>query len=86
MMSGDRTHVMRYGRGPRGLIGITVKAIAMKTWALSLHICCRMQNDIREMTLAPARDVDETPSQRGTDAGHDANDRDKLRNKLEEFI
>ena len=50
MMSDDRTNFMRYGKGPRGLIGITVKLNAMKTWALTLHICCRMQKDIREMT------------------------------------
>ena len=65
MMPGDRTHFMRYGKGPRGLIGITVKPNAMKTWALSLHICCSIQKDIREMTLVPTRDDGEKPSQRG---------------------
>ena len=44
------TTFMRYGKGPRGLIGITLIPNAMKTWALSLHICCRIQKDIREMT------------------------------------
>ena len=28
-------------------IGVTLKPNAMKTWALSLHICCRIQKDIR---------------------------------------
>ena len=31
MMSGDKTNLMRYGKGPRGLIGITVKP-AGKVW------------------------------------------------------
>ena len=50
----DRTDIMRYGKGPRGLIGITVNPNAVKTWALSLHICCRIQKDIREMNLDSA--------------------------------
>ena len=44
------TTFMRYGKGLRSLIGITLKPNVMKTWALSLHICCRIQKDIREMT------------------------------------
>ena len=62
LMSGDRTNFMRYGKGPRGLIGIAVNPNAMTTWALSLHICCRIQKDIREMTMVPTRDVAEKPS------------------------
>ena len=49
-MAGDRTNFVRCGKGPHGLIGITVKPNVMATWALSLYIFCRIQNDIREMT------------------------------------
>ena len=44
------TTFMRYGKCPRGLIGITLKPNAMKTWALSLPICCCIHKDIRVMT------------------------------------
>ena len=52
---------MRYGKGPRGLIGITLKPIAMKTFAP--HTEGHPRND-------PTRDVDEKPSQGGNDAAH----------------
>ena len=42
MVSDDRTKFMRYGIGPRDLIGITDKPNVMTNWALSLHICCRL--------------------------------------------
>ena len=58
-VSDDRTNFMRCGDGPRDLIGITVKPNAMNIWASSLNICCRLQKNIREMTLVPARYVDE---------------------------
>ena len=32
------TTFMRYGKGPNGSIGITLKPESLKTWALSLHI------------------------------------------------
>ena len=70
MVSDDRKHFVRYGIGPRDLIGTIVKHNAMTSWALSLHMCCRLQKNIREMTLIPARDVDEEPSQRQNDAAH----------------
>ena len=43
------TTFMRYGHGPGGLIGITVKPSALKHWALSLHICSHLIKDLAEM-------------------------------------
>ena len=40
---------MRYGHGPSGIIGITLKPETMKTWALGLHICCRLEQDIADI-------------------------------------
>ena len=37
---------MRYGHGPGGIIGITLKPETLKTWALGLHICSRLEQDI----------------------------------------
>ena len=69
MMSDDRTHsLLRYGKGPRRLINVTVQPNAIKIWALSPHTCYHIPKGIREMNLVPARDVDEKPSQRGNEA------------------
>ena len=44
------TTFMRYGHGPRGIIGITLKPETLKTWALGLHICSRLEQDIGDIT------------------------------------
>ena len=80
------TTFMRYGKGPRGLIGITLKPNAMKTWALSLHICCRIQKDIREMTQHEMSTRNRHKEEMKSRMLSDANDREKPRNKLEESI
>ena len=41
-----KTTFMRYGHGPGGIIGITLKPETLKTWALGLHICSRLEQDI----------------------------------------
>ena len=33
---------MRYGHSVGGIIGITLKSKALKIWALSRHICCKI--------------------------------------------
>ena len=50
MMSDDRNNLQVIWQRSRGLIGITLKTKSNKTWYLSLHICCRIKKDIREMT------------------------------------
>ena len=40
---------MRYGHSVGGIIGITLKSNALKIWALSHHICCKIQSDMGEM-------------------------------------
>lgn len=37
---------MRYGHSPGGIIGITLKPSTLKRWALSLHICSQLVNDV----------------------------------------
>ena len=41
--------LMRYGHSIGGIIGITLKSKALKIWALSRHICCKIESDMREM-------------------------------------
>ena len=40
---------MRYGHSVGGIIGITLKSKALKIWALSRHICCKIESDMGEM-------------------------------------
>ena len=40
------TTFMHYGPGPGGIFGITLKPETLKTWALGLHICSRLEQDI----------------------------------------
>ena len=40
---------MRYGHSVGGVIGITLKPDALKIWALSRHICCKLQSDMERM-------------------------------------
>ncbi|KAJ8351728.1 hypothetical protein SKAU_G00232040 [Synaphobranchus kaupii] len=40
---------MRYGHSAGGIIGITLKPEALKIWAVSRHICCKIESDMKEM-------------------------------------
>ena len=40
---------MRYGKGKHGIIGITLNPEALKSWALSLHVCGQIAADVAEM-------------------------------------
>ena len=48
------TTFMRYGHGKAGIIGITLKPETLKTWALSLHVCGKLLEDLS--TLREMRD------------------------------
>ena len=36
------TTFMRYGKGPRGVIGLTLKQESVKQWANGLHLCTQI--------------------------------------------
>jgi hypothetical protein len=40
---------MRFGYSAGEIVGITLKTKALKIWALSSHICCKQESDMREM-------------------------------------
>lgn len=44
------TTFMRNGKGPRGIIGVTLKPNTLKTWALSLYSCSVLAKYISDMT------------------------------------
>ena len=43
------TTFMRYGHGPKGIIGIALKPETLKTWALGLHIGSKVDESIDNM-------------------------------------
>ena len=75
---------MRYGHGPGGIIGITLKPSTLERWALSLHICSKLSQDVYNM-----RDENETKDVRyhkEEGCGRikaDSADRNKIRDKLD---
>ena len=44
------TTFMRYGHCPGGIIDITLKPEHLKTWALGLDICSRLEQDLHNLT------------------------------------
>ena len=43
------TTFMRYGKGPGGLIGVTLDQTSVKKWANGLHISTQILNDLEAM-------------------------------------
>ena len=74
---------MRYGHGPGGIIGITLKPETLKTWALGLHICSRLEQDIADVVGNEQERVQETHKEE-TKAriASDSADRQNIREKL----
>ncbi|EDO50031.1 predicted protein [Nematostella vectensis] len=78
------TTFMRYGHGPGGIIGITLKPETLKTWALGLHICFRLDQDVasivsNEQEACQATHEEETQGRIASDSA----DRESIRKKLE---
>ncbi|XP_064094761.1 uncharacterized protein LOC135207056 [Macrobrachium nipponense] len=74
---------MRFGHSPGGIIGITLKPSTLKRWALSLHVCSHIVQDVSEMgnenhQVPVTVHKEEMPARKKTDAA----DREKLRETL----
>ena len=80
---------MRYGHGSGGIIGITLKAEALKVWALSRHLCCKIEANLNDM-----EEVEETSNtchlqhkeESKSRMEADAKDRAGIRQKLDTCI
>ena len=48
---------MRYGHGPKGIIGITLEPSTLKRWALDLHICTELQKVIKTWYMTTQRQL-----------------------------
>ena len=77
------TTFVRYGHGPGGIIGITLKPETLKTWALGLHICSRLEQDIISLV---GKDQDFTQEAHKVEMKarivSDGADQQSIRNKL----
>ena len=80
------TTFMRYGKGPNGLIGLTLKPKSVKVWAYSLHTSTTILHDLdkmREREIGHGKvHKEETPSRIKSDGV----DREKIRKRLEQCI
>ena len=78
---------MRYSHCPSGIIGITLKAEALKTWALGLHICFCLEQDIVAI-VGGSFDYTQDTHKEETKAriASDRIDRESIRNKLDIYI
>ena len=76
------TIFMRYGKGPGGLIGVTLNPETVKKWALSLHTCNNVLRDLD--TMRNQKDIVKTyhKEELKSRIAADEVDRIKLRNML----
>ena len=78
------TTFMRYGKGPKGIIGITLKPSAVKRWAFSMHVCCQVANDVATITQRQnKKEVSSHKEENPARMRSDQKDRNSIRNKLD---
>ena len=78
------TTFMHYGHGPGGIIGITLEPETLKTWALGLHICSRLEQDIislvgKEQDISQEAHKDEMKARIASDGAERQSIQDKLK-------
>jgi hypothetical protein len=77
------TTFMRYGHGPGGIIGITLKPETLKTWALSLHVCSRLEQDVDKLLEKDQNTTQEAHKEEmKARITKDGADRESIRDKL----
>ena len=81
------TTFMKYGKGPGGLIGVTLQQRSVKKWAYSLHVTTQILKDLEDMRERKSvQDVTVHKEEKPGRLKSDANDREKLRVKFEQCI
>ena len=78
---------MRYGHGPNGIVGNTLKPSTLKKWAYSMHTCSQMINDLGDMCETQiSSDVTRHKEERPARIRSDAVDRNRIREMLQSCI
>ena len=82
------TTFMWYGHGKAGIIGITLKPETLKTWALSLHVCGKLLEDLSTLRENERPSCTQTIHKEEAEAriSADQADREGLRKKLDMCI
>ena len=81
------TTFMKYGKGPGGLIGVTLQQRSVKKWAYSLHVTTQILKDLAEMRERKSvREITVHKEEQPGRIKSDATDREKLRAKIEHCI
>ena len=81
------TTLMRYGKGPGGIVGVTLKPTVVKKWANSLHIKTQIMADLdemRERSTPKSQDFHKEESKGRIES--DETDRSGIRKTLEKCI
>ena len=77
---------MRYGKGPSGLIGITLKSNVMRKWAYSLNIFTQVQADLERMRESSIKQQIFHKEESAARKGSDQADKMKIQTKLSQMI
>ena len=79
---------MRYGHGSGGIIGITLKEETLKVWALSRHLCCKIESELEEMEEGETSHISHLCHKEEGKARIQADGKDRagIRQKLEAYI
>lgn len=83
------TTFMRFGHGLNGIIGITLKPETLKTWALSLHICTQLEEDLLNISQEECQQKAKQHKHKEemkARIGKDNKDREGLRHQLQNYI
>ena len=75
---------MMYGHGAGGIIGIKLKPAALKKWALSMHICSQLEEDVADMVMGfKEKEVTTHKEEKASCIRADNHDRVNIREKLQ---
>ena len=81
------TTFMQYGKGPGGLIGLTLKAKVVKKWAYGLKTCIQINEDLEKMRKTTPEKNQVTHKEEGQGRiKADGQDRSNIQKKLEVII
>ena len=75
------TTFLRYGHGPGGIIGITLKPETLKIWALGPHICSHLEQDIISL-VGKEQDISQEAHKEEARIASDGADRKSIQDKL----
>ena len=80
------TTYMRFGHGPVGVVGKTLKPETLKVWAYSQSACTKIVSDLEEMNGRNKNKSEKHKEEENSQIKEDAKDRSSLRAVLSNYI